>query len=128
MTFRSKSIAVRLIYPLLTLGLFAFLPIAIARENKCTSGDTAFMIAKRFTTEQMVLVKEDEPDFPWMESSMTHYLSGCTHEVQSWFDRKAGEGRERVSYTARVHYDVFNNHWDIETWQMDARAPIGGRS
>ena len=123
-----RAITIRLIYPVLTLGLFAFLPIAIAREDKCTNVETAYMIAKRMTVEHEALEKKDEPDFPWIDPAMASYEGGCTHLVRSFFDRKDGEGRQRTSYTARVHYDVIMNRWSLEDWQATGKTPIGARS
>ena len=124
----TKSIAVRLIYPALFFGLFAVLPLAIAREDKCTNGETAYMIAKRFTSKQAGLSIEDEPDFPWHDAGMVAYRGGCSHEIHSWFDRTRAQIRERVQYSARVHYDVIMNHWSLESWKADAAKPIGGAS
>ena len=120
MTPRSKSIAARLVYPALFFGLFAVLPVALAREDKCTNGETAYMIAKRFTSEQVGLSKEDDPDFPWHDPAMVAYDGSCTHTVHSFFQRRAGQAKGRTDYTARVHYDVLMNRWSLESWQKEA--------
>jgi hypothetical protein len=114
---RPRVIAVRLIYPALFFGLFAILPVALAREDKCTNGETAYMIAKRFASETAGLSKADDPDFPWHDPAMVEYGGSCTHTVHSFFDRRAGPAKGRTDYTARVHYDVIMNHWSLESWQ-----------
>ncbi|BCJ91363.1 hypothetical protein IZ6_20980 [Terrihabitans soli] len=120
MTPRSRFIAARLVYPALFFGLFAVLPVALAREDKCTSGETAYMIAKRFVSERTGLTEKDDPDFPWMQASMVSYLGSCTHDIHSFFDRGARDARIRTGYAARVHYDVLMNHWSLE--QFEARG------
>jgi hypothetical protein len=120
-----KSLAIRLIYPALFFGLFAVLPLAIAREDKCTNGQTAYMIAKRYTSEQTALSTDDNPDFPWHDPAMVSYRGRCSHEVHSWFDRTRNKVRERTEYVARVHYDVIMNHWSLESWQETGRHETG---
>ncbi len=124
----TKSIAVRLIYPALFFGLFAVLPLAIAREDKCTNGETAYMIAKRFTSDRVGLRIEDEPGFPWFNAAMTDYRGGCSHEVRSWFERKEGAERQRTDYTARVRYDLIMNQWSLESWSETGKGPAGPHS
>jgi hypothetical protein len=113
-----RSIAARLIYPALFFGLFAVLPVALAREDKCTNTETAYMIAKRFTAEREGLSKQDDPDFPWLNPAMVAYRGSCTHDILSFFERRAGTAPGRTDYTARVHYDVLMNRWSLEDWQV----------
>jgi hypothetical protein len=117
MTARTRSIAARLVYPALFFGLFAVLPIALSREDKCTNGETAYMIAKRFTSERTGLSKQDDPDFPWLDPAMVEYRGACTHDIHSYFERRAGAARGRTDYTARVHYDVLMNRWSLEHFE-----------
>jgi hypothetical protein len=114
----SRSIAVRLIYPALFFGLFAVLPVALAREDKCKNSETAYMIAKRFTAEREGLSKQDDPDFPWLSQAKVEYRGSCTHDVLSYFERRAGTARGRTDYIARVHYDVLMNRWSLDDWQV----------
>lgn len=134
-----RSVAVRLIYPALFFGLFAVLPVALAREDKCTNSETAYMIGKRFTAERAAtriypscadlvaqvdnsrlecLSKQDDPDVPWLGKAMVEYRGSCTHHILSFFERRAGAAPGRTDYTARVHYDVLMNRWSLEGRQV----------
>lgn len=101
---------------LVALFMFVMFPFVYGRENKCTSAETAFMIAKRFTVDREGLRIEDQPDFPWKTPEAVQYQGTCTHRVTSWFERVTGGDKHRFDYAATVRYDPIMNKWSLVDW------------
>jgi hypothetical protein len=109
---------------LVALVMFALFPVVYGRENKCTSAETAFMIAKRFTVGRESLSIDDQPDFPWETPDVVQYQGSCMHRVTSWFDRVRDGQKHRIAYAATVQYDPVFNAWSLVDWTQTGDVVI----
>lgn len=105
-----------LAWTLVAAFMAVMFPIVHGRENKCTSTESAFMLAKRFTVDREALTIDDQPDFPWDTPETVQYRGACRHEVRSWFDRVTNGEKHRHAYTATMRYDPLMNTWSLVDW------------
>lgn len=101
---------------LVALVMLVLFSLVYAREDKCTSTETAFMVAKRFTVDRESLSLADQPDFPWETPEAVQYRGSCTHRVTSYFERVSNGAKHRIDYAATVRFDPIFNTWSLEDW------------
>jgi hypothetical protein len=105
-------------WAVVAIVMFALFPVVYGREDKCTSAETAFMIAKRSTVDREGLRIEQQPDFPWETPDAVRYEGSCTHRVTSWFERTDDGAKHRIAYVATVRYDPIMNRWSLQDWSQ----------